>query len=69
MSNNRQIKKEERWWPSSGGCSFYMKNKLKSEIFNGKKNCKWKYFSAMTKNLNGKISTKNIVIFKRWGWG
>ena len=24
------------------------------------------FFSAMTKNLNWKISTKNLVTFKRW---
>ena len=32
-----------------GGCSFYLKNKLKSEIFNDKKKM---YFSVITKNLN-----------------
>ena len=37
MSNNKQTKKERRGWPFSGGCSFYIKNKLKSEILNGKK--------------------------------
>ena len=40
-----------------------MKNKLKSEVFNGKK---INVFLCMTKNLNWKISTKNLVIFKRW---
>ena len=24
------------------------------------------FFSAMTKNLNGEILTKNLVTFKRW---
>ena len=46
-----------------------MKNKLKFEIFNGKKIYKYKYLSVMTKNLNGEISTNNLVTFKRWGWG
>ena len=32
-------------WPYSGGCNFYIKIKLKSEIFNGKKNYKQKCFS------------------------
>ena len=27
----------KKWWPFTEGCSFYIKNKLKSEIFNGKK--------------------------------
>ena len=40
-----------------------MKSKLKSEIFNGKKIYKYKYFSVMIKNLNGEISGKNLVIF------
>ena len=42
-------------------CSFYIKNKLKSEIFDDKKK-----FSVITKNLNWAILTKNLVIFKRW---
>ena len=44
-----------------------VKNKLKSEIFNDKKNVyKQKYFSITTKNLNWEILTKNLVTFKRW---
>ena len=69
MSNNKQTKKEGWWWPFSGGCSFYMKNKLKAQIFNGKKFIKKIFFSVMAKNLNGEISTKNLATFKRWGWG
>ena len=38
LTNNKKTKKEGKGWPFSRGCSFYMKNKLKSEIFNGKKN-------------------------------
>ena len=33
-----------------------MEKKLKTKMF----------FSAMTKNLNWEISTKNLVTFKRW---
>ena len=66
MSNNRQTRKEGRGWPFSGGCSFYIKNKLESEIFNGKKFIKKMFFSVITKNLNLEISTKNLVMFKRW---
>ena len=44
-----------------GGCSFYIKNKLKSEIFNNEN-----FFSRITKNLNWGILTKNLVAFKRW---
>ena len=51
----------------SGGCNFNIKNKLKSEIFNDKKNLQTKmFFSVITKNLNWDILTKNLVIFKRW---
>ena len=54
---------------SQGGdgrcCSFYIKNKLKSEILNDKKNYKPKCLSAITKNLNWQILTKNSVTFKR----
>ena len=57
---------EGRGWPFSGGCSFYMKNKLKSELFNRKKIYKKMFFSFMTKNFNWEISTKNFVTFKRW---
>ena len=35
----------KRGWTFSGGCSFYIKNKLKSEIY------KQKYFLVITKNL------------------
>ena len=50
----------------SGGCSFYIKNKLKSEIFNNNKSLETKmFFSILTKNLNWEILTKNLVIFKR----
>ena len=50
-----------------GGCSFYIKNKLKSEIFNKKKSLQTKmFFSVITKNLNWEILTKNLVTFKRW---
>ena len=49
-----------------GSCSFYIKNKLKSEIFNDKKNLKTKmFFSVITKNLNWEILTKKLVTFKR----
>ena len=47
-----------------GGCSFFIKNKLKSEIFNDKKF--YKYFSVIIKNLNWEILTKNSVAFKRF---
>ena len=48
------------------GCNFNIKNKLKSEIFNDKKNLQTKmFFSVITKNLNWDILTKNLVIFKR----
>ena len=45
-----------------GGCNFYIKNKLRSEIFNDKNVCKQKCFS---KNSNWEILTKNLVTFKR----
>ena len=52
-----------------GGCKergFYIKNKLKSEIFNNNKSLETKmFFSILTKNLNWEILTKNLVIFKR----
>ena len=40
------------------GCNFHIKNKLKSEIFNGKKVYRQKYFSPS-------ILPKNLVTFKR----
>ena len=44
-----------------------IKNKLKSEILNNNNNKKYKpkCLSAITKNLNWQISTKNIATFKR----
>ena len=54
---------EERWRPFSVVCRFYIKSKLKSEIFNGKK-IKM-FFSVINKNFNWEISTKNLVTFKR----
>ena len=49
------------------GCSFYIKNKLKSEILNGKKVNLNFFFSVATKNLNWVILTfKNLVTFERW---
>ena len=48
------------------GCSFYMKNELKSEIFNNKKSLETKMFFChnLTKNLNWEMLTKNLVVFK-----
>ena len=47
------------------GCNFYIKNKLKSEIFNDKKNLYKKiFFSVITKNSNWEILPKNLVAFK-----
>ena len=49
------------------GCSFYTKNKLKSEIFNKKKSLQTRmFFYVITKNLNWQILTKNSVTFNRW---
>ena len=48
-------------------CSFYIKDKLKSEIFNDKKSLQTKmFFSVIAKNLNWEILTNNLVTFKRW---
>ena len=45
-----------------GGCSFYIKNKLKSQIFNDKKSLSAKmFFSVPTKNLIWETLTKNLV--------
>ena len=56
----------ERGWPFRGGdCNFYIKDKLKSEIFNDKKVYKQKYFSVLTENSNWETLTKNLVIFER----
>ena len=52
-------------WPFLGGCSFYVKNKLKLKTLNDKKNYKQKYFSVIIKNLNWEILSTNLVIFKR----
>ena len=51
-----------------GGYSFYIKNKLKSEIFNvyKKKVYEQKCFSVITKNLNWEVLIKNLVTAKRW---
>ena len=54
-------------WPFSGGCSFYIKNKVKFQLFNSKKSLLTETFSsAVTKNLNCEILTKNLFTFKRW---
>ena len=67
MSNNRQTKKEGRGWPLSGDWTFYVKNKLKSEIFNAEKKLSIKmFFFVITNYVKWKISTDNLVTFKRW---
>ena len=51
-----------------GDCNFYIKDKLKSKIFNDQnKVYKEKCFSLsfMTKNSNWEMVTKNLVIIKR----
>ena len=49
------------------GCSFYIKNKLKSQIFTNKKSLSAKmFFSVTTKNLNWETLTKNLVTSKIW---
>ena len=46
------------FFEGGGGCSFYIKNKLKSQIFNNKKVQSTKmFFSFTTKNLNWEILT------------
>ena len=59
----------ERGVTFSGGCvcSFSIKNKLKSEIFNNKKSVNKNVF-VITKNrrIQTEILTKNLVTFKRW---
>ena len=45
------------------GCSFYIKNKLKSEIFNNKKKFINKNFFPW------EILPKNLVTFQKIGWG
>ena len=49
----------------SGGCSFYIKNKQKSQIFIDKKSLSAKCFSVRNKNLNWEILTKKLVTFKK----
>ena len=52
---------------SLGSCTFYIKHKLKSVIFNDKKSLWTKmFFSVITKNLNWEILLKNLVTFKKW---
>ena len=58
--------KEERDF-FQGGCNIYIKNNLKSQIFNYKKCLSANiFFSVTTKSLNLEILTKNLVTFKRW---
>ena len=52
----------KRGWPFSGGCNLYIKNKLRSEIFNDKKVYKQKCLFSV---LNWQILTKNLVTFKK----
>ena len=48
-------------------CSFYIKIKLKYQIFNDKKSLSTKmFFSVITKTLNREILTKYLATFKRW---
>ena len=63
------------WWETGGDlfegggngvCNFYIKNKLKSGIFNDKKSLLAKmFFSNITTNSNWGTLTKNLVTFKR----
>ena len=49
------------------GYSFYIKSKLKSELFNNEKGYKQKnVFSVLTKNLNWEILAKSLLTFKKW---
>ena len=48
-----------------GGCTFHMKNKLKSEIFNDKKGYKQKYFSLSELRIQTAKLPKNLVNSKR----
>ena len=51
---------------SRGGYNFYIRDKLKSEIFNDQKSLETKtFFSVIPKNSNWETLTKNLVIFKR----
>ena len=45
------------------GCNFYIKNKLKSEIFNDEKVYEQMFFPVITKNLNLEVLTKNLVTY------
>ena len=61
-----QEKRGWLFWAGGGrDRSWYVKNKLKSGILNDEKNYKPKCLSAITKNLNWQILTKNLVTFKR----
>ena len=45
------------------GCTFYIKNKLKSEMFNDKKSFLTEMFaSVITKNLKWESLTKNLLL-------
>ena len=57
---------KERGELFQGGYSFYLKNKLKSEIFNGKVYKQNFFCPDITKNLNWEILTKSLVTFKGW---
>ena len=48
-----------------GGWSFYMKNKSMKYLMT-KEVYKQMFFSVITKKLNWKVLTKNLVTFKRW---
>ena len=49
------------------GCTFDIKNKLKSEMFNDKKSFLTEMFaSVITKNLKWETLTKNLLTFKGW---
>ena len=51
-----------------GGCNFYKRNKLKSEIFNCKKSLQTKvFFSVITKNSNWKILTYWLLLEDNMG--
>ena len=62
----------DEWGSDLGACSFYITDKLKPDRINDKKFVIKKIFSAISKNLNWEILTKNLVTFKRWdgvkGW-
>ena len=50
------------WRARGGGVQVLHKNKLKSEIFNDKKSLETNmFFSTITKNLNWKILTQNLL--------